>query len=183
MTEETPIKSATKMADELKYKLEKLPSFAKRYSEFRARFENGKQMSQSEASRRAGSEGSTKAILGRVGYNTEQLDGVSEYILWLQQRDASSSIIDSTEVAEKFRRIYDDAVANGNLSAANKAAEMLGHMIGAFNKDNPKKTELLNQLNSNSTKNNTSAFKEESEGVEKDDKLAAMIKLIEDTKD
>tara|TARA_R110000851_G_scaffold10031_1_gene36684 strand:+ start:351 stop:866 length:516 start_codon:yes stop_codon:yes gene_type:complete len=166
---------SSKLPEDLQIKLEKLTPFAIKYAEYKA-----KGLKQWEAAEKAGSEAEGKANKGRVGYNTEQQDGVKEYILYLQQERAKASVIDDIEVAEKLRRVYDEAMELGKLTDANKAAQLLGDMIGAFDKSKKEPAPILSK-SSTDPKNDIQAFKEEAEGVEKEDRITALTKLIKDT--
>ena len=169
--------TSDKMPELLQAKLEKLSPFTKRYAEFRA-----KGLKQSDASKKAGSNASTRKSLGRVGYNTEQQDGVKEYIAWLDYRRAKASVIDDLEIIDKLREVYDNALADGKYSDANKAVEHLANMSGLFekNKADAKKSSKDNSSfsnsengteNNSSLKNDTSSFTDELEGLETEDRL------------
>lgn len=120
--------TAEKLPKELKDKLLKLPPRARKYAEFRA-----KGLSQALAAEKAGSKANPKTgALSRVGYSFEQLDGIKEYIVWLEQRRAQASVIDDIEIVDKLREIYTEAFSNGKFGDAVKAVELMGHMIGAF---------------------------------------------------
>lgn len=167
------------MPEALKTKLENLSTFAKRYAEYRA-----KGLRQPDAAEKAGSKAKDRGALGRVGWNTEQMDGVKEYILWLEHKRAKASVIDNTEIAEKLRAVYEAAMDNGKYADANKAAELLGNMIGSFNKDlNRLKDNPQQQQKEGSTiKNNTEAFTQDLEETEADDRVKRLQKMIEDMK-
>jgi hypothetical protein len=146
-----------KMPDELRRKVELLTPMQKKYCEYRA-----KGLKQHQAAERAGSSATTKQSRGRVGYNMEQEPGASEYINWLQEQRARAACVDEIEIIEKIRAVYDEAMNDGKYGDANKAAQMLGDMIGAFSNSKPvSATEAQKQ-----TKNDVSAFKESGETVE-----------------
>ena len=172
--------TSDKMPEELQSKLERLSPFARRYCELRA-----KGMKQSDASEKAGSSAKGRDSLGRVGYNTEQLDGAKEYIMWLEYKRAKASVVDELEIVQKIRDTYDQAMMDGKYSDANKAMEMLGNMIGAFANKNATKDTALNEgknLNQG-VRNNTKAFKEDSDHVEVDDRTSRLLRMVNDIKD
>lgn len=146
----------------LKELIKNLSPFERRYAEFRA-----KGMKQSLAAYKAGSKATTKESRGRVGYNTEQKEGVKDYIMWLEQRRAKASVIDQIEIAQKFRDVYDEAMKKGNLMAANKAAEHLatlgGFMGGNSLKAIKKQQDKMIENHKNVTKTNTEAFTQDTD--------------------
>lgn len=168
--------TSEKMPKELKIKLEKLPPFARRYAEYRA-----KGLKQADASEKAGSNASTRASLSRVGWNTEQLDGVKEYILWLEHKRAKASVIDDLELIDMFRDVYKEAMENGKYADANKAAEHLGNMVNAFGKIKTKEEET-SKGEAKKTKNNTKAFTEDREEETIEEKVARLQRLIQQDK-
>ena len=145
--------------------------FQRTYAEYRA-----KGLKQAEASKRAGSNGSDKQALGRIGYQAEQIPGVKEYILWLQQMRAQVAMIDQAEIIDKLRTVYREALATGKFKDANDTTRMLGQMIGLFGNGTTisvKDDVALDQAN---------AFKEEDESMNETskrmDKLQQMLKDI-----
>ena len=170
--------TSEKMPEELQTKLENLSPFTRRYAELRA---SG--LKQADAAKKAGSEASTRGSLTRVGYNTEQHDGVKEYILWLEYKRAKASVVDEIEIVQMIRDSYKQAMLDGKYNDANKAAELLGNMIGAFaNKNATKETALNEGKNINSIKNNTKAFKEDNASLEEEDRVAKLQKMLQDAK-
>ena len=171
--------TSEKMPKELQAKLENLTPFCRRYAELRA-----KGLKQADAAKKAGSAAATRSSLGRVGYNTEQLDGVKEYILWLEYKRAKASVVDETEIVQKLRDVIDNAMMDGKYNDANKALELLGNMIGAFANKNATKDTALNE-GSNlgmQTKNNTKAFKDDNEELETEDRVAKLQQMLQDAK-
>lgn len=167
--------TSDRMPEELKNKLANLSSFARKYAEYRA-----KGLRQPDASLKAGSKAKGRAALGRVGWNTEQLEGVKDYILWLEHKRAKASVIDDLELVDKLREVYDEAMRAGKYNDANKAVELLGNMIGAFAKD--KGSNPIAEKHEASSKNDTKAFKEEIEGREVDERVKKLQKMLEDAK-
>lgn len=147
-----------RMPDEIKRQIELLTPMQRKYCEYRA-----KGLKQYEAAGKAGSSATTKESMGRVGYNIERMPGASEYINWLQEQRAKQACVDEIEIIEKIRAVYDEAMNDGKYAEANKAAQMLGEMIGAFNKSKVKQEPTKEK---EQTKNNVQAFKESGETVE-----------------
>ena len=116
-----------KLPEELEVLVENLSPFQRLYAEYRA-----KGLSQGEAAKRAGSNAKEKAVLARTGYAAEQYPGVKEYILWLQKERASVAMIDQTEVIDKLRTVYREAMQLDKFDPALDAVKMLGQMIGLF---------------------------------------------------
>lgn len=170
--------TSEKMPEELQTKLELLTPFARRYAELRATT-----LKQADAAKKAGSQASTRQSLTRVGYNTEQLDGVKEYIMWLEYKRAKASAVDEIEIVQMIRDTYKSAMMDGKYNDANKAAELLGNMIGAFANKNASKDTAVNEgKNLSATKNNTTAFKEDNADIEEDDRVAKLTKMLQDAK-
>lgn len=163
--------SSDRLPTELKNKLEKLSPFAKRYAEFRS-----KGLSQSDAAKKAGSEATSKDNLGRVGWNTEQMDGVKEYIVWLEMKRAKACAIDDMEIVSKLRAVYESAMLDGKYADANKALELLGNMIGAFALKNGQGTVSTDKQDGSKIKNNVNAFKEDLDPSE--DELSDKMKRL-----
>lgn len=166
------------MPDELRFKLEKLQPMARTYAEYRA-----KGLKQWEAAEKAGSKASDKESLGRVGWYLENLDGIKDYILWLEEQRVSAAMIDDIEVINGLRRVVDDAMKDKKYSDANKALELLGIMAGLLGK-NTKSVETATDVKGK-PKNNTSAFKEDQEPSEqdsKDERIKKLHKLLQDSK-
>jgi len=162
-----------KMSDTLKTKVEQMTPFMRKYCEYRA-----KGLKQSESAEKAGSKASDKAALGRVGYNTEQMDGVKEYIVFLSTARAKSASIDEIEIVNKLRRVYEEAMDANKFADANKATELLGNMIGAF-----KKEEKVITSKVEASKNNTKAFKEDEADSEQEitaDRLTKIRNMVND---
>lgn len=172
-----------KMPEALRTKLERLSPFARAYAEFRA-----KGLKQADAAKRAGSEASSRGSLGRVGYNTEQLDGVKDYILWLEHKRAKACVIEDTEIALGLREVIRDAMRDGKYSEANKALELLGNMIGAFNASKPfkdtngKLAQTLQDATKDAVKTEVNAFKEEYDSTDREQREKRIITLLEDKK-
>jgi len=163
-----------KMPDELRRKVELLNPMQKKYCEYRA-----KGLKQYEAAEKAGSKATTKEAMGRVGYNIEMKDGAKEYIEWLIALRAEQACVDEVEIIEKLRRVYDEAIDNGKYAEANKAAQLLGDMIGAFD---TKGANLAGAAGTKdkSTKNNVGAFKDVDDSPEdRVKKLSTLIRKID----
>lgn len=160
-----------KMPIELRRKFEQFTPFQRLYAEYRA-----KGLKQSEAAKKAGSQAEDRGALGRVGYNTERMAGIKEYILWMGEQRAKASVIDDIEIVEKLRRVYDEAITAGKFADANKAAELLGNVIGLFR---PKQLESGTSLSSK-TKNNVNAFKEEDNEDTVEQKQRKLHSLLKD---
>jgi hypothetical protein len=127
----TSITKSKKMPDELRRKVELMTPMQRKYCEFRS---TG--LKQSEAAEKAGSTATTTESRGRVGWNIENtVDGADEYINWLQELRAEQACVDSIEIIEKLRRVYDDAMANGKYTDANRATQLLAEMAGFLGKD------------------------------------------------
>jgi hypothetical protein len=160
MTEEAPFKEmGTKMPEDLQSKVERMTPFQKKYAQYRAT-----PMKQADAAKRAGSNGSSRASLTRVGYNTEQQEGVKEYIAFLMEARAKFAMVDSVEVIDKLRRNYDEALALGKIADANKAVELMATMAGLIGKNTAGNKQK--DLDGRKTSNNIDAFKEEGETAE-----------------
>lgn len=159
------------MPVDLAQKVANFTPLQKRYAECRSRG-----MKQADAAQKAGSKASDRAALGRVGYGFEQLEGMKEYISYLYEKRAASSVLDEIELIEKLRAVIETGMDNGNLNACNKAIELMGLMIGAF-KTQPKETKVSNPQGK--IKNNINVFKNDEEGSESsDDKLKAISSLM-----
>lgn len=172
--------TSEKMPEELQTKLELVTPFARRYAELRA---NG--LKQADAAKKAGSQATTRPSLTRVGYNTEQQDGIKEYIMWLEYKRAKASAVDEIEIVQMIRDTYKSAMMDGKYNDANKAAELLGNMIGAFANKNATKETALNEgknLNQHLPKNNTKAFKEDNDDIEEEDRVSKLQKMLQDAK-
>jgi len=163
-----------KMDATLKAHVENMSGFQRKYCEARS-----KGLKQADAVYKAGSNASSRANAGRIGYNTEQLDGVKEYISFLMEKRATLALVDSIEIVEKVRAVYDEAMEAGKFGEANKAAEMLGNMIGLFDKNKQQQTETSSSSSKNNKgpKNNINAFKDEDDSPdEKIHKLRSLLK-------
>lgn len=166
----------SKLPEELKTKLENLTPFARKYAEYRA-----KGLKQADSAQKAGSKASTRDSLTRVGYNTEQQDGVKDYILWLEHKRAKSACIDDVELVDKARDIYNQAMINEKFNDANKALETLCKIAGVFDHSLAKQG-ALDDSNSSSnkakSKNNTSVFKEDVEHETPEERLKRIQGLL-----
>lgn len=112
------------------------------------------------------------------GHQWENLPGAQDYIDYLKQLHAQASLIDAAEVITKLRKVFDEAMADGKWKDANKAAELLGLMIGAFGKNGAVGL-VSEEVRDTSIKENTSAFKEEDEDDTEDDKKRKLQALID----
>ena len=153
------------LPEELEVLVENLSPFQRLYAEYRA-----KGLSQGEAAKRAGSNAKDKATLARTGYAAEQYPGVKEYILFLQKERASVAMIDQTEIIDKLRTVYREALQQDKFKPALDATELLGRMIGLFSSGShtvSKKDDI--------EANNADAFKETEEDT--NETLARMERL------
>ena len=173
--------TSKKMPEELKTKLEGLTPFARAYAQYRA-----KGLNQPDSAKRAGSKAKDRGALGRVGWNTEQLDGVKEYILWLEHKRAQEAVIDDLELINGFRDIYQQALLDGKYADANKAMEHMGNMIGAFAYKNvANATKLENEgkgKREDGPKNNTNAFTQDLDDHDLGERAAKLHRLMEAAK-
>lgn len=161
----------SKMPDNLRVKVEKLTPYQRKYCEYRA-----KGLKQADAAEKAGSGAADRAAMSRGGYNIEQMDGAKDYILWLQEQRARASVVDEIEVIEKLRAVYEQAMDSNKFAEANKAAELLGNAIGMFKPTGSSKTAEVSSKDG--PKNNTKAFKEDSDDTETSERLSKLAKLI-----
>lgn len=142
------------MDKELKKKVKKMSDLQKNYSYFRARG-----FTQVEAAKKAGSKAKGRQNLTKIGYLWEKKDGVKELIAFLKLQTAIKQIVNESEIIDMLRRNYNIAIANNNIAAANKAAELLGQTIGIFKVSG--KDTATNDSDKPKTKNNTDSFKED----------------------
>lgn len=136
--------------------VQNMTQFQKRYCEYRARGHK-----QADASKKAGSSASDRGALGRVGWNTEQVEGVKEYIDFLIKEFAQDACVSPTEIINKLRAVYDEAMMNGKYAEANKATELMGNMINVFDKHKgagSARDGEKGSSNSSGPKNNVGAF-------------------------
>lgn len=143
--------------------------FQRKYCEFRA---SG--YKQGQAAIKAGSDAEGSSA-NRVGYQTENLPGSKEYILFLQKERAKVACVDEVEIIGKLRSIYEEAMGKGRFSEACKAVELMGTTIGIFgsNMKGINKKELLE-----GQREVTNAFKEESEGTPTEDRIKKLQDLM-----
>ncbi len=179
MTKDTTVDiTSEKMPELLKTKLESLTPFARRYAEYRA-----KGLKQPDSAEKAGSQAEGRASLGRVGWNTEQLDGVKEYILWLEHKRARAAVIDDLEIVDKLREVVDMAMEAGKFADANKALEHLGNMIGAFAyKNAPKEEQEKGTRGKERPTNNVDAFTQDLHEAELDARVSKLHRMMKDAK-
>jgi hypothetical protein len=169
--------TSIKIPDEIRRKLELFTPLQKRYCEYRARG-----LKQADAATKAGSNASDRPGLTRVGWNIENtVDGAKEYITWLMETRAKQACVDDNEIIEKLRRVYDEAIDAGKFSEANKAAQLLGDMIGAFDSRRQQAaTDNSNTLLENKPKNNVGAFKDPDDSIlERARKIQHLVKELE----
>lgn len=163
------------MPDELHALVDQMSPMQRRYAEYRARG-----LSQTDAAIKAGSKGQTREILGRVGYNMEyEIKGLKDYIAFLQKKTAEAAMLTSTEIIEKLREVYEQAMKDGKYSDANKALELMGNAIQLFKQQGKgSSTPIQDEVESRTTKNNVGAFKEEGSSTinETKRKLASLLK-------
>ena len=159
------------MPPDLEVQVANFSPFTVTYCEYRA-----KGLKQAEAAQRAGSTATDRACRGRVGYQTEQLPGVKDYIFWLQQQRAKVAMIDQVEIIDKLRNVYMEAMKLDKLKEANTAVELMGKMIGLFgaSASSIKHGEVAKA-------DTTEAFKDEDDG--NNETMARMEKLQQMLKD
>jgi hypothetical protein len=169
--------STEKMPDEIKRKLELFTNLQRRYCEYRAR---GLKMA--DAAVKAGSSASDRAGQTRVGWNIEnQVDGAKEYIKWLMDQRAKQACVDDNEIIEKLRRVYDEALDAGRFAEANKAAQLLGDMIGAFDSKGNGAVATDTSSKGEAPKNNVGAFKDPDDSVQdRARKIRSLLNEISD---
>lgn len=164
--------TSDKMPEELKIKLEKLTPFTRKYAEYRA-----KGLKQADAAQKAGSKAATRSSLTRVGYNTEQFDGVKEYILWLEHKRAKACVIDDVELINKARDTYEAAMDRDKYGDAVKALDILCKIAGIY--DQVSNDAVKNQGNGDKkSKNNTEAFKEDVEHESPEERLKRLQSML-----
>jgi len=162
----------SKMPEALQAQVDNMTPLQRKYCEFRARG-----LKQGVSAEKAGSTASDRNALSRTGYQIEQLPGCKEYISWLQQERAKVAMLDEVEIIHKLRAIYDAAMVTEKLKEANTSVELMGKLIGLFgSKEIAKPVE-----DTNKTKNDVNAFKDE--GEEPNQTEARIAKLQEMLKD
>lgn len=159
------------MPQELKNIVEGFTPMQKRYAEYRS-----KGMRQADAAKKAGSSVTDRGALGRTGYNWEQIEGMKEYIGFLYQKRAEAATLDEIEILEGLRKTLDRAMELDRMDWANKTLELMGSMIGAFEKQVPKAAKGGKMTTDN--KNGTDAFKDEGEEVGKDQRVKDIQSLL-----
>jgi len=165
------------MPDEIKRKLELFTNLQRRYCEYRA-----KGLKMADAAVKAGSSAKDRSAQTRVGWNIENtVDGAKDYIKWLMDQRARQACVDDNEIIEKLRRVYDEALDNGKFAEANKAAQLLGDMIGAFDtKSSGSKQEATATDTQKGPKNDVGAFKDPDDTVkDRARKIQSLLKEIE----
>lgn len=162
-----------KMSEELQVKIEKMTIFNKKYCELRARG-----YKQPDAAKIAGSTAKDRPALGRVGYHVETtVDGAKEYIAWILNNRAKVVYVDENEIVSKLRTTYVEAMDHRKFADAVKAVELLGRMIGCFERaQNQGKVTKINETQPNQT----DAFKEDVEDIGTDKKLKLISNMIND---
>jgi hypothetical protein len=95
-----------------------------------------KTASASEAARLAGSNSKTPET---VGYKTLQKPLVQQAIAIAMKKRIEAVGLDTVEVIEKTRRVYDEALAAGKYESAMKACDLLNSMIQQAMKLQPSK--------------------------------------------
>ncbi len=160
-----------KLPDHLVNKVEQMTTLQRLYCEFRSR-----NMSQSEAMLRAGSDSKDSASRGRIGYQIEQIDGAKEYIEFLKEQRAQAAGLDSVELIQYLRDIYAVAMTTGKLKEATDSVELMGRALGIFGKGG---IQVLTGKLETGTKNDTQAFKEEEqESNETKERLAELQSIM-----
>jgi hypothetical protein len=134
-----------------------------------------------DAAKRAGSSSEDKQALTRAGYQIENIPGVKEYILWLQNQRALVTTVDETEIVDKLREIYRGAITGDKFKEACDAVKLLGMVIGMFgagamgNKVIADKKKL-----DDGSKPNTDAFKDGDDENETEDRLKKLQAMMKD---
>lgn len=166
------------MPKELRTTVEAMTPFQRAYAEYRARGFN-----MGDAAERAGSEAQGRANLTKTGYNSEQVKGVKEYILFLQSQAAQRYAVDESEIIDKLREAYNYALEGGKYGDAIKAAELLGTYVGMFGKNAAaKKEEIDNEKKrTGEIQTNVEAFKDE--GEDTSDRFKKLKHLMKDLKE
>lgn len=163
----------TKIPEFIKIKIDQFTPFQRAYCEYRAQG-----MSQSISAKKAGSSAEDKPSLSRIGFQVEQIDGAKDYIDWIKQQRIAGSIVDGVMVIQMLRKVYDEALKDTKtLKDANTAAELIGRAIGLFGKTAG--MGLLNQK-AEAPKTDTTAFKEEDEDNETEDRIQRLQQLMKD---
>ena len=161
------------MTEELETKVGMFSPFQRSYCEYRARG-----LSQSLAAAKAGSTAEDKQSRGRVGYQIEQIDGAKDYIAFLQAKRAETAVIDDITVINMLKKVYEAAFDAAKYKEANVSAQLIGMAIGIFNKGNQIKPQ---HVTGSTNKNNTEAFKEEEEELNRtDEKMAQLTQMLKD---
>ena len=164
------------LPEHLVHRVEALSNFQRTYCEFRA-----KGLTQAEAALRAGSDAKDAAARGSVGYSIERIDGAKEYIAFLTEQRAVASGLDSLEIINKLRDIYDLAITKGKYKEANTSVELMAKVIGLLG-GTGRASVGSSKENTALTKNDTEAFKEEelqpNETEDRIRELQLMIKQV-----
>ena len=82
-----------------------------------------------DAARTAGSKANA---LNRVGWNTLNTERVQKLIALGLRRRLEAAALDSTEIIQKLRETYFEALENKDFKEANRACELLGQAHGLF---------------------------------------------------
>lgn len=82
-----------------------------------------------DAARTAGSKANA---LNRVGWNTLATERVQKLIALGLRRRLEAAALDSTEIIQKLRENYFEALENKDFKEANRACELLGQATGMF---------------------------------------------------
>ena len=164
----------SKMPMDLQNLYDNMSTFQKKYCEYRA-----KGLTQGDAAKRAGSN-ATGTSLNRVGYNTEQEEGSKALISWHLEQRAKTVLLDDIEILDKLREVYKEALEANKFSDANKAIELMGTMIGIFGNTKAARGSDAHQKNQKSTKNNTSAFREEDADNETEDRIKKLREMMKE---
>lgn len=155
------------MPDVLKAKVDNFTPLQRRYAEHRA-----KGLTQAQAIRNAGSIADPKNMAS-LGYQIEQMDGVKEYILFMQNEKSKICPVDELELIAMLRTIYTLALDKGLLKDANKTVELMGNMIGHFGKGAAKPLE--------GSKTTSEAFHEEDSDDGEEGSRADRVKRLLDS--
>lgn len=161
------------MTPEIENLVANMLPFQKKYCEHRAAGHT-----QGESAIRAGSI-SEGAAANRVGYQTENMAGSKDYILWLEQERLKASTVDVPEIISMLRDVFRESMVCGAFKDSNRAAELMAQIAGLLGK-NPiaisKKEAIVAERES------TNAFKDDnSEGETKtQDRIDALQRMMKD---
>lgn len=117
----------------------KLREILSQLSGFQVRFVEAyiKTASAAQAAKMAGSESKSPEV---IGYKTLQIPMVQQAIAIAMKKRIEAVGLDTVEVVEKTRRVYNEALAAGKYESAIKACDLLNSMIQQAQKAVPSKS-------------------------------------------